>query len=362
MRRALPWLLALTLAAGPAAGQTTLLRSCVDLQVSSPQGAVPADVQDQFRFLCGQVVQAMSAVQPTVGIGFSGGAHTLGTASTIGRRLGIPRVSVTARANVALADAPDLLNGYTPTFDEDGRLRPMGTVSVPVPAFQGDVVLGIYNGLATGALPGFGAIDLLGSVSFVPTVSRIGMTDPIVNAGVGGRLGLLRQGLIVPGVSVSAMYRTMLSDITFGELGPSGTGGDPAEFTAGLSTWSFRGGVSKGLLLFDLAGGVGYDLYSSEVEFDWRLRCPPERCGQEIILETQDGVKGTLRTSAWNAHGNLGFNLLLLRIVAEVGYQQPLDIVEQADLQAVGLPDQPPVVEDLTGGRFFLGLGLRLTL
>lgn len=363
MRRILPVLAALGLATSPASAQSELLRSCVDLQVSSPQGTVPALIQDQFRFLCGQVVQVMTAVQPTVGIGFSGGAHTLGTASTIGRRLGVPRISATARVNVALADAPDLLHGYTPTFDESGVLRPMGTVSVPVPAFQADATLGILNGLSTGALPGFGAVDLLGSVSFVPTVSRIGMTDPIVNVGGGARLGLLRQGLLVPGISVSAMYRTMLSDIAFGAVGPPGTTGDPAEFTSDLSTWSFRGGASMGFLIFDLAAGFGYDIYTSDVHFDWRLRCPPDHCqGQEIVLETEDGVRGQLRTTAWNAYGNIGFNLLVLRLVGEVGYQQPLDIVDQAALQAAGLPAQPPAVEDLTGGRFFLGLGLRLTL
>jgi hypothetical protein len=359
VRRLILCAAALAAATQPASAQTSLLRSCVDLQVTGTQDAA---VQDQFRFLCGQVVQAMTTVQPTVGIAFSGGAHTLGTATTIGRRLGIPRLSVTARGNVALADVPDLLNGYVPTFDDQGRLEPMGSVSVPVPAFQGDVVLGVYNGLPATVLPGFGAIDLLGSVAFVPTVSKIGMTDPIVNVGAGARLGILRQGLVTPGISVSAMFRTLFGDIAFGELGPSAGSGDPAEFAADLSTWSLRAGASMGLLLFDLAAGLGYDIYSSDVHFDWRLRCPPAQCGQEIVLETEDGVRGSLRTSAWNAYGNIGFNLLLLRVVGELGYQQPLDILDQAGLQAAGLPAQPPVVDDLTGGRFFLSFGLRLTL
>jgi hypothetical protein len=364
MKRFAPALCALALAAAPASAQDALLQTCAGLQATSPQGDVPAQVQNQFRFLCGQVVQGMSAVQPTVGIAFSGGAHTLGTATTIGRRLGLfPRVSATLRVNAALADVPDLLDGYAPTFGDDDRLRPMGTVRVPALAVQGDIVLGLFNGfnLAPG-VGGLGAVDLLGSVSLVPAVEAIGLSEAIVNVGAGARVGILRQGLVLPGISVSGMYRTMRSAVAFGELGPDPAAGDPAEFSADLSTWSFRAGASKGLLLLDLAAGLGYDIYTSDVHFDWRLRCPPQQCGEELILGIDGGVQGQLRTAAWNAFGNVGLNFLLLRLVAEVGFQQPLDIVDAAALVRAGLPDQQPVFEDVTGGRFFLSLGARLTL
>jgi hypothetical protein len=364
MRRLIPLVCALTLLPVGASGQDALLCSCAGLQVASPQGDVPAQVQNQFRFLCGQVVQGISAVQPTVGVAFSGGAHTLGTATTIGRRVGLlPRVSATVRVNAALADVPDLLDGYTPSFGEDGRLRPMGTARVPALAVQGDVVLGLFNGFRISpGVGGLGAVDLLGSVSLIPALDAIGLSESIINVGAGARVGILRQGLVLPGISVSGMYRTMRSDVAFGELGPDPDAGDPAEFSADLSTWSFRAGASKGLLLLDLAAGLGYDIYTSDVHFDWRLRCPPQQCGEELILETTDGVQGQLRTAAWNAFGNVGLNFLLLRLVAEVGFQQPLDIVDAAALVRAGLPDQQPVFEDVTGGRFFLSLGARLTL
>jgi hypothetical protein len=356
--------LALAVAAPAASAQDALLRSCAQVQAVSPHGAVPAEVNEQFRFLCGQVVHAMSAIQPTVGVAFSGGAHTLGTATTIGRRFGMfPRVSATARVNAALADAPDLLDGYVPRFGEEGDLRAMGTIGVPVLALQGDVVVGVYNGLRVAPMiAGLGAVDLLGSVSFVPAVSAIGMDDPIVNVGVGARVGILRQGLLLPGISVSGMYRTMLGDVALGDLGSDPATGDPAELTAQLSTWSFRGGVSKGILILDLAAGVGYDIYRSDIHFDWRLHCPADRCGEEMVLTTDGGIQGPLRTGAWMAYGNVGMNFLLLRVVGEVGYQRPVDIVDSARFRGAGLPDRPPTVDDLDGGRFFLGLGIRLTL
>ncbi len=363
MHRIFALTIALLLIAMPVDAQDALLQSCATVPLTATPGPMPAQVENQFRFMCGQVVQAMTTVQPTVGVAFSGGAHTLGTATTLGLRLGaVPRLSVTARVNAALADVPDLLHGYTPSFDGQ-ELLPMGTVGVPVLAAQGDVVLGIFNGLSVAPfLRGFGAVDILGSVSFIPAVSRIGLDDPVVTLGAGARVGILRQGLVMPGVSVSAMYRTMLSDVSFGELGPDPATGDPAEFTASLSSWSFRAGVSKGLLLFDLAAGAGYDIYTSDVDFDWRLHCPANVCGQEMTLSTDGGVQGRLRTSAWNLYGNLGLNFLLVRVVGEVGYQLPNDIIGVEDLQAAGLPAQAPSVEDLTGGRFFLGFGVRLSL
>lgn len=350
--------------AHPANAQDALLRSCAEVAITSPQGQVPAGIQDQFRFMCGQVVQTLTTVQPTVGIAFSGGAHTLGTATTIGRRFGmLPRISGTARLNAALARAPDLLDGHLPRFDEEGRLGPMGTVGLPVLALQGDVAVGVYNGLRIApGIGGLGAVDLLGSVSFIPSIQAIGLTEPIVNLGMGARVGLLRQGLLLPGISVSGMYRTMLSDVAFGEMGPDPATGDPAELSARLSTWSFRGGISKGIFIVDLAAGLGYDVYSSDVHFDWRLRCPPAQCGEEMVVETDGGVQGSLRTAAWTAFASGGLNFLVLRVVGELGYQRPTDFMDMARLRGAGLPGQAPAEDDLDGGRFFLGIGLRITL
>lgn len=365
MKRWLLSALVLSVAPLPTAAQADLLGECASVQVTADPaipGGVPDGVNTQFRFLCGQVVDALTDVQPTVGIAFSGGAHTLGTSTTIGRRLGIaPRVSVTARFNAALADVPNLLDGFLPTGDTLGVLDLMGTSRVPVWAFQGDAVVGVFNGLDYGpALGGLGAVDLLGSVSFVPAAGEIGLESAIATAGLGARIGILKQGLVVPGISVSAMYRRMLGDVSFGDIAV----GDPAEFSSNLSTFSLRGGISKGLAVLDLNAGVGYDIYTSDVVFSWELVCPAGECvaGQEVTLAPTGPVDGQLRTAAWNVHGNVGLNLTVLNLVAEVGYQKATDIVDGAALGDAGLPGADPTAESLSGGRYFAGVGLRLTL
>jgi hypothetical protein len=365
MKRLFLSMLVASVAAAPAAAQEDLLGECAAVQVTADPaipGGVPDGVNTQFRFLCGQVVDALTDVQPTVGIAFSGGAHTLGTSTTIGRRLGIaPRVSLTARFNAALADVPDLLDGFLPAGSADGELQVMGTSGVPVWAFQGDAVVGVFNGLDYGpALGGLGAVDLLGSVSFVPSAREIGLESAIATAGLGARVGILRQGLVVPGISVSAMYRRMLGDVSFGDV----AAGDPAEFSSNLSTVSLRGGVSMGLAILDLNAGVGYDIYTSDVAFNWELVCPAGECvaGQDVTLSPAGPVDGQLRTAAWNVHGNAGLNLTVLNLVAEVGYQKATDIVDGAAMGDAGLPGVDPTGEALSGGRVFASVGLRLTL
>lgn len=364
MKRWLLSALVLSLAAAPAVAQEDLLSECASVQVTADPtipGGVPDGVNAQFRFLCGQVVDALTDVQPTVGIAFSGGAHTLGTSTTIGRRLGIaPRISVTARVNATLADVPDLLDGFLPTGSTNGELQVMGTSGVPVWAFQGDAVVGIFNGFDYGpALGGLGALDLLGSVSFVPAAGEIGLESAIATAGLGARVGILKQGLVVPGISLSGMYRRMLGDVSFGDV----AGGDPAEFSSNLSTLSFRAGISKGIATFDLNAGVGYDIYTSDVAFDWELVCPAGVCiaGQDVTLSPAGPVDGQLRTAAWNVYGNVGLNLAVINLVGELGYQKSTDIVDGAALGDAGLPSTNPTAEALSGGRVFASVGIRLT-
>ena len=365
MKRLIVSALALSLSATPAAAQGNLLAACSDVQATaspSVPGGLPAEVNEQFQFLCGLAVNALTNVQPTVGIAFSGGAHTLGSSTTIGRRLGfVPRVSVTARVNGAFADVPDLLDGFDPTLDARGQVPAMGTAGVPVAAIQGDVVVGLFNGVNAGpAWGGLGAVDLLGSVSFVLGRDEIGLDDDIVTAAIGARVGILQQGLVAPGISVSGMYRTMLGDDpTFGDI----SAGDPAQFSSDLSVLSFRGGISKGIAMLDLNAGVGYDIYTSDVAFSWELVCPAEQCDQDVVLSITEPVTGELKTSAWNVHGSLGLNLMVLNLVGELGYQKALDVADASALADadLGQPGQDPTVEALDGGRFFGSIGVRLT-
>lgn len=362
MKRLVTSALALGLLATPGsvAAQEDLLSSCGTLTVQYspvPPAFGQAEVQEQLRYLCGQVVSALTNLQPTIGIGFTGGNHVLGTATTIGRRLGVfPRISVTARANAALVDVPNLLDGFDATLGSDGQVPPMETSSFPFGSLQGDVALGLFNGLSLGPVGGLGAIDVLGSVSVIPALEQTGLDEPIINWGAGARLGILKQGLVLPGISVSGMYRNM-GEVAFGDV----DGGDPAEFSTDLSTLSLRAAISKGILAFDFAAGGGYDIYSSDVAFDFEVTCPASECGTPTTARPTEPVAGELKTAAWNVFANGGLSLLVLNVIAEVGYQKATEVITAEDLQEANLPNRPPTTEDLSGGRLFGGIGVRFT-
>lgn len=343
----------------PAQAQSDLLRSCAAQNL--PVVGLSASVTEQFQYLCGQVVNALTNTQPSVGIAFSGGNPVLGTATTFGTRLGIlPRVSVTARANVALAEVPNLFGGYTARLTGP-QLGAMETTGIPVAGVQGDVAIGLFNGVSLAPMiGGVGSVDLLGSVAVVPQIDDFGLSEAIMNVGVGARIGILRQGLIVPGVSISGMYRRM-GDVSFGDL----EAGDAGEFSTDLETLSVRAIASKGILMFDLAVGAGYDKYSSDVSLGWVMTCETAEClsangGQALSLPGR--MAGELSTAAWNVFADVSLNLLMLNVVGEIGYQKAMDPIDFGDLSNVGLPSQPLTTEELKGGRFFGSIGLRVAI
>lgn len=382
MRRNALFALALTgVCTAPAAGQDgeALLDACNGITAQqvvvgnlnaigqANKNAIVGPVVDEVQFLCTTVATTLSNVQPAIGIGFSGANPTLGMGGTLGTRFGMfPRFAVTARVNAALAELPDLFGDeFSPDLNGSGdSVGVVPTTMIPVGSLQGDVAIGVFNGFSmVPMLGGLGSIDLLGSVSFIPAVKDAGIEDAIVMWGVGARVGILKGGLVAPGLSVSAMYRDM-GDVQFGDIAD----GDPGEFQTDLSTLSLRAVLSKGLLMFDFAVGAGYDRYTSNTRSNFLLEyeCSPgdTTCNSGKTNPTQpytlsmsdDALAGEVQTAAWNVFGNVGMGLLLFNLVAEVGYQQATDILTTDDI------GRQITDEEIGEGRLFGSVGLRLTL
>lgn len=349
----------------PARAQEGLFESCRQINVSGRVTAISGYselrqlVEPQLRNLCSQVVSTMASMQPIVGVAFSGGNPVLGAGSALGRRFGVPRFSVTGRINLAVADVPDLINADVGQLSGDAlAIQPLQTSRYPIPSMQVDLAVGVLDGFSlTPAMGGVGAIDLLGSVSFVPAVRDIYLEEAVVNIGGGARIGIFDGDALLPGFSVSGMYKR-LTDITFGNMQQ----GDAAQFHADLSTWSGRAVVSKGLLMFDVAAGVGIDHYSGDAEFAWALECRISEClevnGNQPIVVSGDAT-GELSTTAWNVFGNFGVNFAMLNVVGEVGYQRATD-PDRLD-SYTDAETGPLIADELGAGNLFTSLGLRFT-
>lgn len=355
MRRFVVAAMVLGISAAPARAQSGLLQSCKNTTPS--QAAGMPGVVDQFHQMCAQVVNSFAVLQPGIGIAFSGGNPVLGSGSTIGTRLGLmPRVSVSMRGNLALAQMPQLFEKYNAAFGEGESLPPMARAGFPIGSVQADAAIGVFNGLAFGV----GAVDFLASVSLVPKVDKIGLAESIVNYGGGARIGILKQGLLMPGVSVSGMYRKM-GTIGFGDIETH-----PGAVSGDLENLSLRAVASKGLLFIDLALGAGYDRYSSDVELAWKVSCGTQECrnansGDPLLL--QSAIDGKLTTSTWNVFVNAGMSLLLVNIVGELGFQKSSDGVGASALEKAGFPaNQKLTKEAMKNGNFFGSIGLRVAI
>jgi hypothetical protein len=313
--------------------------------------------QAQAREACSTVAQAVESAQPQLGILLAGGNPTLGTASTGGVRLGVlPRVSGGIRINAVQVKVPNILEEDSGVEDEQSFL---------VPALGANVSIGLSPGMSLApTIGGFGAIDLLGSATWIPTnlVDVDGIEDGTENIswGAGVRVGIIRESFLTPGISVSAMYRR-LGTFRYGDVCPSGpvdaggivtcTGsGDEGEFAFDLTNWSGRAAVSKRLLGLGLTAGVGYDRFTSEGELAFRGEPIGVISGTRRIYRFEDLE---LESDRWSAFLDGSFTLLLATLTAEIGWMQGSDPIE-------GFPSTSDF--DPKEGTFFGSLGLRLSL
>ena len=338
---------AAALVAAPLAAQNDLETVC--------QTEVPAVFSDR----CFAVAQAVDAAQPQLGILMAGGNPTLGTASTGGVRLGvIPRVSLTARVNVVAARLPDIRE----LQDDESAVTEQ--FSVPAPAVGANLSVGLTQGFNLAPmLGGFGAIDLLGSVSVLPLSLVDDFGDNAFSWGAGARVGLLRESFVTPGVSVSVMYRD-LGDVSFGNvctgtetasvLAPTNPNrrtcvgdGDFGEIAFGLQNVSARAAVSKRLLGLGLTAGVGYDQFDTDADFAFSAI---ETDGGRELFRFSDVAVDNDR---WSAFLDASFTLLVASLVAEVGWMQGAEAI-------TGFPEASDF--DPREGTWFGSLGARISL
>ena len=306
----------------------SLLAPLVPVLAQTPECSAYASSAQR---VCTAAVDGTRAFHPVIGVLVSGGNPTIGSAGALG---GLGHASLGLRANAVELVLPDLAysgtNSAVPAGDK---------FWAPAPMVEG--ALGVYKGMPSGLL----AVDLLGSAQLLPTdqidnltidagARRIG--DVALGLGYGARVGLLREMGPLPAVSISIMRRN-IPRITYGDL----SAGDRYSYGVDLRTTNLRLVASKKLLVFDVAGGFGWDKYTGDAVI--RFRDPATGLAQpNVPVELENSrVLGFL---------NAGMSLSVLRLTAEVGYQ--------------GGRDQELATEfedfDTTKGKFFAGLGLRV--
>jgi hypothetical protein len=314
--------------AAPLVAGLFLVASALPVLAQTPECA--AYVSNAQR-VCAAAVDGTRAFHPVIGVLISGGNPTIGSAGALG---GLGHASLTLRANAVELVLPQL------AYDGSNTAVPAGDKFwAPAPLVEG--ALGIYKGVGTGLL----AVDLLGSAQLLPTDQIDNMTvdaearkigDIALGLGYGARIGLLREMGPLPAVSVSIMRRD-IPQISYGDV----SAGDRFSYGVDLHATNLRLVASKKLLVFDLAGGLGWDKYTGDAVI--RFRDP-------ISGLTQPPVPVELENTRVLGFLNAGMSLSVVRLTGEIGYQGGKDQDLSTEFEDF----------DTTKGKFFAGLGLRV--
>lgn len=265
------------------------------------------------------------AVLGQVGLLVGGGSEIPGTATSLGTRVGGgPRLTFFARGAAVGMSLP-----------APGGV-PDDVLEFAAMALQGGAAVGIWDGLRImPTVGGFLSLDafLQGSFVFLPGSEGFDGNSEALTAGV--RLGILREGFTVPGVSLTASRRFV------GEVGFGPTGAVAPTVRVDPAVTSLRAAVSKDLFAVELLGGVGWDDYSGDVVL-------------RVVDETSGSVTsaGDLSASRLLYFGSASMTFgIVLSVSAQVGWAEGFGPVE-------GFTGR----YDPTSGTLFGWLSARLTL
>lgn len=291
--------------------------------------AASAPLAAQCNTDCQRAEDALKSFHPVAGLIVSGGNPELGSGGTLG---GLGHFFVSARVNAVKVALPS-----TSTTDTTST-----SAVVPAPVIEAG--LGIWDGLGHGLL----SVDALLSATLLPTtqVSNLSVDSGAtkigklaLGLGYGARIGILKGSFFIPSVSVSVMRRT-LPRIRYGTLGAAPSPDSAFSFDTDLKATNFRVTAGLHLLLLDLAAGVGYDIYTSSAHVAY-YTSPITTAHDTLNLNNKREV----------VFLDAGMNLMLLKVVGEIGYQTGKDQTLSTNYQGL----------DPKAGHVFGGVGVRIS-
>ena len=276
-----------------------------------PPGTTTPSGPDNTRIAqdaCQKAIDLFQYMAPQLGALLAGGNATQGLTGTLG---GLGHMVIGVRVNGIRGSLPEV-DKFVPSIN--GAAQTTYTVTEPYMGMPtGDAAIGIFGGLPLG-LTRVGGLDLLVSASYLPNYNNASVDVAVPGGnwkfGYGGKIGILKESLVVPGVSVSFLVRELpLVRIT-------GTAEDDRLVLDSLQikTKSWRAVAGKSFLFFGAAAGVGQDTYESNSNISVFIAPRPASeggSGGPIALQQ--------KLTRTNYFGSVWINAQVLRIVGELG-------------------------------------------
>ncbi|MEO7041831.1 MAG: hypothetical protein ABI035_06200 [Gemmatimonadaceae bacterium] len=282
----------------PLAAQGTVSPSCA-----------PGVTQD----VCQKTIDVFQFVAPQLGTIIAGGNATLGVGGTLG---GLGHIYVSGRANVVSSNLPSVNQIDPSTSGARSDQYPTQSQIAGIP--QADIAVGLFRGIPLG-VTNVGGIDLLGSVSYLPTINasgfRINTPNGSLKFGGGVRVGIVQESLIFPGISVTYLRRGLPTL----DMEATSVSGDSLRVSdVNITTDSYRLVASKSLFLLGLAAGVGQDRYNTSANASAYVE--PRGVGGSLSPAANVGpIAMTQKISRTTYFVDATVNLAIVRLIGEIG-------------------------------------------
>lgn len=255
---------------------------------------------------CQKAIDLLQFMAPQLGATLTGGNAVLGEHSTL---RGPGHFSLGLKVN-ALQSALPRVDQRTPETtgarSDDYAVRKQW-IGAPVV----DAAIGVFRGIPFAGTYALG-VDALVNAAYIPTVDEgdlsIDVPDGSFKFGFGGRLGVLAETFITPGISVTYLQRDLPTLNVQGRV--SGDELDVRNVRVSTSAWRVVAG--KNFSVFGVALGGGQDMYDTRADAQVTIN-------QLVPSVTSNVIAGRQELTRNNLFANLALNLPALRVVGEVG-------------------------------------------
>jgi hypothetical protein len=258
---------------------------------------------------CQQAYDVYQFMSPQLGLALAGGNATAGQGGVLG---GLGHFSVGVRGNVFGGKLPQVDQFTQSTSGAQQQVLPVKDQILGLPT--ADAAIGLFKGLPL-AVTNVGGVDALISASYVPTIDDDNFSitpDNNWQFGWGARVGLLSESIVVPAVSVTWIER----DLPTTQMQGSSSGATLRVDNFKVKTNEWRLVVSKSLIMFGVAAGVGQDRYKQSARISATVQnatfCGVGGCPSPVLDADQD----LTRT---NAFLDVSLNLPFFKVVLEGG-------------------------------------------
>lgn len=255
---------------------------------------------------CQKAIDLFQFMAPQLGVTIVGGNAVLGEHSAM---RGPGHFSVGLRANAITSRLPQVDN-QTPAIT--GATRSDYAVDKQVigaPAL--DAAVGLFRGFPVAGTYALG-LDALVNVAYIPSVDRqdvkLELPDGSFKFGFGGRLGVMQETFLTPGLAVTYLRRDLPTMNVLGRVNSDEL--NVRDMQVQSSAW--RAVLGKNFSVFGISLGAGQDRYETSAD----VQVSVDRAGQRM---TSSVVKAEQIMTRRNVFANLSLNLSVLRLVGEVG-------------------------------------------